>query len=191
MGFFGAAYELIKEDPIYRRERMVNLKILPYLASKIAVLGAFALLQCALLLIVLRFKVAYPHDGIIASPVIEIYITLVLTTVASICLGLLISSISRSSDMVVYMILLVLFVQIIFAGAIFPLEGAVKYVSDISATHWGLQAIGSIEALPASGFSVDYAHNLRHLLLPWGVLIAIAAVCTALTALSQKGKDTV
>jgi ABC-type multidrug transport system ATPase subunit/pSer/pThr/pTyr-binding forkhead associated (FHA) protein len=191
LGIFGAAYELIKEDAIYRRERMVNLKILPYLGSKIAVLGGFALLQCALLLIVLHFKVAYPHDGIITSPVVEMYITLVLTTVASICLGLLISSVSRSSDMVVYLILLVLFVQIIFAGAIFPLEGSVKLVSDISATHWGLQALGSIAALPASGFYVDYNHNLGHLLLPWGVLIGFAVVCTALTALSQKGKDTV
>ena len=49
LGIFAGAYEIIKEDAIYRRERMVNLRIVPYLLSKVAVLGCFALMQCALI----------------------------------------------------------------------------------------------------------------------------------------------
>lgn len=41
LGMFGAAYEIIKEEAIYQRERMVNLKIPPYLMSKAVVLGLF------------------------------------------------------------------------------------------------------------------------------------------------------
>jgi ABC transport system ATP-binding/permease protein len=191
LGIFAAAYEIIKEEAIYRRERMVNLRIFPYLMSKVVVLGCFALVQCALLLVVLRLKVRYPQDGLFLTPVLELYVTLVLTTLASLCLGLLISAVARSSDMVVYLILLVLFVQIIFAGAIFPLDNSVQLITDISTTHWSLQALGSIIGLPSQGFSVDYQHDLAHVLKPWAILIAFAIVCTGLTALVQKHKDTV
>ncbi len=190
LGLFAAAYEIIKEEAIYRRERMVNLGILPYLFSKLAVLGGFALVQCALILLVLRIKVQYPTDGIILPPVLEIYLTLVLTTLASLALGLLISSVARNSNMVVYIILLVLFVQIIFAGAIFPLDDSVRLLSDLSTTHWSLQALGSIIGLGTKGFYVEYKHDLAHVLKPWAILLAFTVVCTALTALIQKRKDT-
>jgi ABC transport system ATP-binding/permease protein len=169
----------------------VNLRILPYLLSKIAVLGGFALLQCALVLLVMRIKVRFPQDGLIFSPVFELYLTLVLTTLASLCLGLLISAVARSSDMVVYMILLVLFVQIIFAGAIFPLDHSVQLITDLSTTHWSLQALGSIIALPSQGFTVDYKHDVTHVLQPWAILLSFAVACTALTAYVQKRKDSI
>jgi len=190
LGLFAASYEIIKEDAIYRRERMVNLGILPYLFSKLAVLGGFALLQCALILLVLRIKVQYPTDGLFMPPALEIYVTLVLTTLASLALGLLISSLARNANMVVYMILLVLFIQIIFAGAIFPLDDSVKLFSALSTTHWSLQALGSIIGLSAQGFYVEYMHDLAHVLKPWAILLAFTVVCTALTALVQKRKDT-
>ncbi|MCZ7674260.1 MAG: ABC transporter permease [Chloroflexi bacterium] len=42
LGLFAASYEIVKEEPIYQRERMVNLKIGPYLLSKMVVLAGFA-----------------------------------------------------------------------------------------------------------------------------------------------------
>lgn len=190
LGLFAAAYEIIKEEAIYRRERMVNLGIMPYLFSKLAVLGVFALVQCALILLVLRIKVEYPTGGILLPPVLEIYLTLVLTTLASLALGLLISSLARNTNMVVYLILLVLFVQIIFAGAIFPLDDSVRLLTDLSTTHWSLQALGSIIGLGTQGFYVEYKHDLEHILKPWAILLLFTVVCTALTALVQKRKDT-
>ena len=44
-GTTNAAKEIVKELPIYRRERMVNLGILPYVASKALVLGVLATIQ--------------------------------------------------------------------------------------------------------------------------------------------------
>ena len=88
------------------------------------------------------------------------------------------------------MILLVLFVQIIFAGAIFPLDDSVKLITDLSTTHWSLQALGSIVGAAVAGLYVDYAHNTGHIFQPWAILVAFAVVCIALTALVQKRKDT-
>ena len=48
-GASGSVRELIAERPIWRREARVGLKTLPYLASKVTVLGSIALLQCLIL----------------------------------------------------------------------------------------------------------------------------------------------
>ena len=144
LGIFAAAYEIIKEEAIYFRERMVNLKIFPYLFSKITVLGLFALLQCLLFLGVVGIKLKYPSAGILLPSLVEIYITLFLATLASICMGLCISSVVRGSNMVIYIILVILFVQIIFAGAIFELPSTAKPISYLTTTRWTLEALGSI-----------------------------------------------
>ena len=154
LGLFGAAYEIVKEAPIYRRERMVNLRIPPYLASKVVILLGFGLIQCALLLLVMRLRVAFPGDGVILPAALEMYVTLVLATLASIALGLLISAVVRSQGTVIYIILVVLFMQIIFAGAIFEIPAAARPLSYLTTTRWTLEALGSsvdIERLNAQG----------------------------------------
>ncbi len=154
LGLFGAAYEIIKEAPIYRRERMVNLRIPPYLLSKIVILLGFGLIQCLLLLLVLSLRVDYPREGVLLPAVVEMYVTLVLATLASITMGLLISAVVRSASMVIYIILFVLFAQIIFAGAIFEIPAAARPISYLTTTRWTLEALGStvnIDRLNARG----------------------------------------
>ncbi len=156
LGIFAAAYEIVKEGAIYRRERMVNLKIVPYLLSKVTVLALFALLQCLLLLLVVGLKVKYPADGVFLPSPIEMYVTLFLATLASISLGLLISASVRNTGTVIYVILFLLFVQIIFAGAIFDLPSAAKPISYLTTTRWTLEALGNsvdLEALKQRGVS--------------------------------------
>ena len=52
VGLFAAAFELVRERAIYRRERMVNLRLRTYLSSKLVVLIGFAALQVMALLVV-------------------------------------------------------------------------------------------------------------------------------------------
>ena len=154
LGLFAASYEIVKEDPIYQRERMVNLKIGPYLLSKMVVLGGFALVQSVLFLIVLRLKITFPEDGVFLPAALEMYITLALTALASIALGLLISAAVRSGSTVIYVILVVLFVQILFAGAIFEIPTVARPVSYLTTTRWALEALGGtmdMEALRDKG----------------------------------------
>jgi hypothetical protein len=59
-------------------------------------------------------------------------------------MGLFISSISSSTNMVTYLILIVLFVQIIFSGAIFDLnDKPIEAVSYLTTTRWTLVALGT------------------------------------------------
>ncbi|MFT5195182.1 MAG: ABC-type multidrug transport system ATPase subunit/pSer/pThr [Candidatus Promineifilaceae bacterium] len=143
LGLFAGAYEIVKEAAIYQRERLVNLKIFPYLSSKLVVLFAFALVQCLLLLGVLALKIDYPSAGVFMPAFLEMYITLALATLASLCLGLFISSLVRHSGMVIYAILVIVFLQIMFSGAIFTLPAAGEFISWGTTTRWTLEALGT------------------------------------------------
>jgi hypothetical protein len=136
LGVFAAAYEIIKEQAIYQRERVVNLKILPYLGSKFGVLGLFMVLQCLLLLMVLAFKVNFPTSGAVVWAPLEYYFTLVFTALASVALGLFISALASSRDMVIYLVLITLFGQIVFSGAIFELSPLTQPLSWLTITRW-------------------------------------------------------
>jgi ABC-type multidrug transport system ATPase subunit/pSer/pThr/pTyr-binding forkhead associated (FHA) protein len=144
LGLFGAAYEVVKERPVYRRERMVNLRIGPYLLSKVFVLFGFALVQCAALLGALWLKVRLPEHGIlIESGPLEIYVTLVLTALASILMGLFVSSLAPNANTVIYMVLLVVFAQILLTGTIFRLPEPARPASYAMVTRWSLESLGS------------------------------------------------
>ncbi len=148
VGMFGTANELIKERPIYLRERIANLKLLPYLGSKFVVYGGFALVQAALLLLILLPGTRFPLFGAFLPSLVELYITLFLSTMAAVALGMFISSISRTTTQAVYTILIIVFVQLIFAGVIFDVEGkATEPISYTTITRWSLQAMGTTVGL--------------------------------------------
>ena len=50
-----ASREIIRERAVYTRERMVNLRLFPYVASKLFVLALIVFLQCAVLFASLKF----------------------------------------------------------------------------------------------------------------------------------------
>jgi ABC-type multidrug transport system ATPase subunit len=148
VGMFAAAFELVRERAIYRRERMVNLRLRTYLGSKIVVLVGFAALQVMALLVVMALRVQVPFAGIILPGPLELYLTLLLTTIVGIMLGLFISAIAANSNSVIYIVLLAVFVQIIFAGVFFELPGITKAFSFFTPTRWSVEALGSTLDMP-------------------------------------------
>jgi ABC-type multidrug transport system ATPase subunit/pSer/pThr/pTyr-binding forkhead associated (FHA) protein len=143
LGLFASVYEIVKEKSIYQRERMVTLRIMPYIASKIVVLGVFALIQCLLLMLVINLKVDYPSEGILLPAPVEMYITLVLGTMAAILMGLLISALVPNANTVIYIVFLVLFFQMIFAGVLFDLPGITDQFSNLTLTRWSMEGLGT------------------------------------------------
>jgi ABC-type transport system involved in multi-copper enzyme maturation permease subunit len=220
LGLFAASFEIIKEEPIYRRERMINLKIPPYLAAKFVILAGFMVIQCLLLLLVLALKVDFPGRGAILWAPLEYYLTLVLTALASVALGLFISALARSRDMVIYLVLLALFLQIVFSGAIFELEFLAKPLSYLTITRWSLEALGAstdmatlnnlgqvrverevdigrgiqkvVEDVPTTiTFYVTYSYSALALLSRWVVLAVQTLFWLGLAAWFMKRKDEV
>lgn len=214
LGLFAAAFEIIKEKPVYRRERMVNLGIGPYLSSKLLVLAGFGLLQCLALLVILAFKVAFPAQGVFMPAVVEIYITLYLSMLAGLAIGLFMSAMVRSANMVIYLVLVVLMVQIIFSGVFFRLPAAVEPLSYVTTTRWAIEGVGAsvdMDTLNSLSqrhiseidgrrvdktvgapldFEVSYRQTAGHLFQVWFLQAVFAALFFGLAALALRRQDT-
>lgn len=152
-GTFGAAYEIVKERSIFKREHAVNLRVSAYVLSKALVLGAFALVQVASSLLILGLGVdlrVVPILDIFPSGAWELFFTLFMAIFASIMLGLFISAVIPSADVVLYVILIQLFVQIILSGALFPLPDnpVTRLASKMVISHWTMDSVGSTVDIP-------------------------------------------
>jgi ABC-type multidrug transport system ATPase subunit len=143
LGLYVPATELIKERSIYRRERLVNLGVLPYLLSKAFVFLTFAAVQTVLYLLVLSRGVHLPANGLYFPAPVELFITLFLTLTAAIGLGFILSAVSHTSEAAIYALVMVIFTQFFFAGAIFDLrKNPVEPVSYATTIRWSLTALG-------------------------------------------------
>ena len=144
-GTSNAAREIVKERPVYLRERMVNLRIFPYVFSKVGVLAILSALQVVALFWIVGLKTPYlPHMGIIFAAPLEMVLTLFLTSLAALGSGLLISSLVSSTDRAMTLVPIVLIPQVIFSGAVFDLTGRSEVLSYLTISHWCQAALGSI-----------------------------------------------
>ncbi len=197
-GIVNAAREIVKEGPVYRRERSVSLHLWPYIFSKLVVLGILCAIQDAALLLIVGSKVGYPTHGLLwpgwGGAFAEMYITLLLVALVGLTLGLLISALAPTTDRAMSLVPLALIPQIIFANVIFTLSGSLgKIISYLIPARWGMQAIGSIvrlnDAYTGMGNVAFYDANRWHLVGFWAMLVAIGVVFLGLTYLFQRRKD--
>jgi ABC-type multidrug transport system permease subunit len=206
-GCINGAREIVKEAAIYRRERLVNLGILPYMFSKIVVLGALALLQAASMVFIVHLFEPF-HQGVFLPVFLEVYITLALTAVAGVILGLAVSAIATNEDIANTLLPVILIPQVIFAGSIIPLKDWVStIVAVIFPIRWAMAALGSTIGLHSdkiSGdklFGNDYTYHgtlysiysqsdaSQRILLSWLALALIIIVLTIIIAIFLKRKD--
>ena len=130
--------EIVKEADVYKRERLVNLKILPYVVSKVWVAGLLALYQ-ALVYTVVHFLAFDTPGG--AGSFIQIYITLMLATLAGMMLGLFASALAPNSNSAPLIVIILMLPQIVLAGALIPLP---TFLTAPTSTRWAFEALMSI-----------------------------------------------
>jgi hypothetical protein len=135
--------EIVSEWAIYQRERMINLRTLPYVASKFAVLGAVCVIQCLVLLFVV-----YPYNGLQGSWIGMLSI-LILTSLVGLTIGLLISSVSRTSEVAVTLLPLILLPMVILGGLMHPVHSmgsSMQLVSNMMPSRWAFESIQLLES---------------------------------------------
>lgn len=155
-GCINGAREIVKEDAIYRRERAVNLGILPYMMSKIIVLGVLCLFQSLVLTTIIQLGEPLNQGGVFLPPFLETYITLSLTALGGLMIGLTISAIAPNNDRAITFLPLVLLPQVIFAGAIIPQKDPPSQtLAMIWPTRWAMVALGSIFGLHSHALGDD------------------------------------
>ena len=206
VGLSSSVQEIVKEGKIYFRERLVNLKLLAYLGSKVVVLKAFVILQTLLMTGVILAGLSHPESDLLAWP-LGLAITTFLTLLASTSLGLMVSAISENSSQANKYLPLLLVPQIIFSGVLFDLGNVLNKLSWLMLSRWSVGAYGSLvdvsEMVPPATELPDgttllppqifdpsvYDPTWENLGLNWAMLILHAIVYLLVTLWLQKSKD--
>lgn len=139
--FFGcvnACREIVKEAAIYQRERLVGLKILPYLLSKIWVLAVLGLGQTFLFYLGVRYFLALEGSAILM--VLVMYLALLAGT----ALGLFISAAVKTDVIALALVPVCLIPQLLFSKMVMPdkaLSTLVSALENLMIIKWSYQAM--------------------------------------------------
>ncbi|MCM2577485.1 ABC transporter ATP-binding protein/permease [Streptomyces meridianus] len=155
-GAAGSVRELIKERVIYERERATGLSRSAYLMSKVIVLGVITTLQ-AVIICAIGFSVReIPEEGVIMSATVELGVTVVAIGFTSMMVGLVISSLVRTAEKTMPLLVMFAIVQLVFTGTLFQVFGkpGLEQIAWLMPSRW---------AVGASGTTLD----LSHLMPPW------------------------
>ena len=206
-GCINGTREIVKEATIYRRERSVNLGLVPYILSKIVILGILALFQSFCLLIIVQIFEPL-QQGIILAPILETYITLALTALTGLMVGLAASAFAANEDSANSLLPFLLIPQVVFAGVEIPLKDWIlQIVAAFFPTRWAMADLGTSIGLHSDKLGGDrlfgnsnsyipqlfstYSHSdsATRMLVSWGALVGLSLLLAIVTGIGLKLKD--
>ncbi|HJT76990.1 MAG TPA: ATP-binding cassette domain-containing protein, partial [Gemmataceae bacterium] len=202
-GCNNAGKEIVKEEPVYARERAVNLGILPYLGSKFLVQSVIAAVQVLQLMLLIYGPIyllhaLFPSAGFQLPPAdyhlgyVRQYGVLVLLATVGVAAGLLLSACVSSPDRANALLPYVLIPQIVLADGFVAIEGGLLYWLAMltSPVYWAFRTIRrGVTAFP-EGFPFHRSYN-DNPLLGCAALAAMLVVLLAATAWFMRRKDVV
>jgi ABC-type multidrug transport system ATPase subunit len=136
-GCNNAARDIVGELTVYRRERMVTLKLIPYVFSKLAVLLVLCAFQCAVMLAIVYFGLGLHGDFL------KEFSVLLLSSMIGAGLGLCISAIAKTSESAIALLPVVLLPVIALGGGMKPIitmDKMTRYVSNVIPSRWAFEA---------------------------------------------------
>jgi ABC transport system ATP-binding/permease protein len=148
--FMGVALtirDLVGERAIFRREQSVGLSACAYLGAKIVVFGVAATIQTAILTAIVVLGKGGPTRGpvVAGSATVEFYLTLAATAWVAVIVGLAMSSVAKSNEQVLPMLVVSIMTSMVFSGGLIPVSGrlVLDQVSWIVPARWGFAATAS------------------------------------------------
>ena len=211
LGTNNASRAIVGEQAIFKRERMFNLHLHTYLASKVFVLGLFAVIQAGLLIAVITS--GYLMRGTDPSWLDPVggFLWLFLVCLAATMMGLFVSSSLNNHEKVMSLVPLVLIPQIMLAGSITRISNwLVELLSYMTISRWGNEGMNILQKdihidfpEPHSQSAMDvlqenlgsYYHDIfgklagTFFLDAWCIL-TLCALFAALTILKLKSRTT-
>lgn len=159
MCFSGAANsvrELIKERVIYERERATGLSRSAYLMSKVIVLGLITAFQGVIICGIGFATRDMPEEGLIMPPAVEICLVIIALGFTSMMFGLVISSLVKTAEKTMPLLVMFAIVQVVFTGVLFQVYGSpgLEQFAWLMPSRW---------AIAGAGATLD----LAHLMPPW------------------------
>ncbi|MER6788676.1 FHA domain-containing protein [Streptomyces sp. NPDC000658] len=189
--FAGAANsvrELIKERVIYERERATGLSRSAYLMSKVFVLGVVTVLQGLLVGVIGFASREIPKEGLVlgSATMFELSIPIMALGFTSMMFGLVISSLVKTAEKTMPLLVMFAIIQVVFTGCLFTLNGAVgvNEFSYLMPSRWAVAAAGATLDFnkispPKDGGGTDplWEHTVGAWSLDMIALIVLGVIC--------------
>jgi hypothetical protein len=154
-----AARELVKERPIFERERMINLRLVPYVLSKLFLLSLIVVLQTTLLFGTVKIL---HYAGLMSVPGtffgVPQLLVMALTGSVGVALGLFVSALVGTSEVATSLVPLLLIPQILFAGLVTVPTGVSKVIGAAMPATWAfddIKRLSSLDTLKQEGSDPD------------------------------------
>jgi ABC-type multidrug transport system ATPase subunit len=187
--FMGTALtirDLIGERPIFRREQAVGLSTTAYLGAKIAVFCVFAIIQSVIMTtIALVGKGAPTRPAVLlGNATFELYVTVAAACIAAAIFGLVLSSLARSNEQIMPLLVVSLMAQLVLSGGMVPVTNRVflDQVSWAMPSRWGYAASASTVDLwtvmpaPVGAKDSHFKHTADAWLFDMGMLALLSVV---------------
>src|ERR1700753_4342656 len=139
--------DLIVKRPIFRREQAVGLSTKAYLLAKMAVFFVFAVIQAASATTITILGKGAPTRPplVLHSATLELYVATAAMCVAAATVGLLLSSLARSNEQIMPLLVVSLMLQLVLCGGMVPITDRVglDQMSWVVPSRWGYAAQAS------------------------------------------------
>ncbi|WP_174569411.1 FHA domain-containing protein [Streptomyces qaidamensis] len=189
--FAGAANsvrELIKERVIYERERATGLSRSAYLMSKVFVLGMITVLQGLLVGVIGFSSREIPEEGLVlgSATLVELSIPIMALGFTSMMFGLIISSLVKTAEKTMPLLVMFAIIQVVFTGCLFALHGSigVNQFSFLMPSRWAVAASGATLDFnkispPETAGDTDplWEHTAGAWAMDMGALLVLGVIC--------------
>jgi ABC-type multidrug transport system ATPase subunit/ABC-type multidrug transport system permease subunit len=154
LGCSSSVREVVTERSIFRRERMVGVGLLPYLASKVVLLFAVSLVQCFLLLVGIGSGCGFVADDW------STMLTLLLAANVAVMIGLCVSASVGSAEAAAGILPLIILPMVVLGGILVPLKDLTppaRFLTDLTPSRWAFERalVEEAGARPKMQFAED------------------------------------
>lgn len=193
MGLTGSFREIATETTIYRHERLKGLHPAAYLLSKFILVGLLygVIAPIAMLMILTTFQ-PLPADGVFISSVTGLYITVILTALATVGLGLAISAIGSSSEYATLLMSIAVIAHALLSGLVSndQWKRVIDALSVGVASRWAMEGLSTLVGVYcwAQPQFRDY-YSVGHLAAVWLILVVYLFAALGLAYMALRWKD--
>ena len=198
-GVFNSIESICRERDIIKHEHRGGM----YLSAYIMAHAEFEFLIClgesfiTWLLLIIRYRENIGAAGMAVPRCIAYFVTILLVTFAADAMGIMISSIVKSTNTAMKVMPFVLIIQMAFANVLLEIPGRLGLISWLTISRWGSDAIRTI------AFSKDVIKNGNrrlammnlphddpvHFALCWLVLIAFSLITLLIACAALRSVD--
>ncbi|WP_341253315.1 ATP-binding cassette domain-containing protein [Euzebya pacifica] len=145
IGLTSGLQEIASEFAIIKRERLVNLKLTPYILSKMTFLAPVLSIGMALMLVILGLTDRIPDLSV--AEYAAVWFTMVLSTLLALAIAHFTSAAAPSAQTANDLAPAWIMPQVLFSGGLFPIAAMItvgEAISTVMPLRYGFQAAGNV-----------------------------------------------